>query len=163
MTLLIPLGTFLLGVLVTAGVSYVQAARAGQMHRSELECCRVGAGHLRRTIAQLRAEAVQRRRDAMLEELTSSRPAPMTRPYVIPPAPSIGATSPGPVPEVDGPRDPARIDVGYLEQRERDRIRCAAIREQFSRRVCFDPFCDRCNPGPADRLTGALDLAGLAQ
>ena len=154
--------TSLLSFVAGAGLflclAWVQVARLEARYTMENQDLRARAANLSKALASYRTQAAAKAREAMLQ--AALEPGPLFLPYVIPPAPQLGASSaPHELEEVPDDGRPVRVAQEYLEQLDREVLRCAAVRREFDRDRCFDPLCDRCTPRSVDTPTAALDRA----
>ena len=149
------------GAGLAGALGWVLYTRQGTRHALAQDSSRRAAEALRQMLDRLQYERVRERQQAILESVTAAPVVP--RRYVVQLAPLEPASSPDPaVPDHDRRVGAVRPDVAYLEQLDREVVRCAAVRREFDRDRCFDIQCERCSPRPQDRPTGAMPLIEVA-
>jgi len=152
------LTAFLLGVGVTMCLWWVQQTRQHSRRLIETAAARSPRDPLRASLARAQAD-----REAAAHAQLVDAPAVPQR-YVITPAPSLPATRPDPtvVPTIPAPAVADAVPSVWIAAAQREAMRCAAIRRQYDRTVCFDIQCPSCSPRPQDQATGAITVPEVA-
>jgi len=146
-----PLISFLCGAGLVLCLAWAYLARVRSRHVLVVHTAMDDAAAAYRQLDLLRARQTEERRRKMLQDVTGEPLSP--RRYVLPAAPLVASASPARLPIIDAPA--TVLGQVWIEQAVREAARCARVRADFDRTVCFDIQCPSCFPRPVRALPSA--------